>query len=176
MRYYSRAVQIIRSYHDGNNDHSFLSDEIKGLQKKMQGAESNQARTKLANNMRAIETYMQLYGDRKWRIVTCPRIFHSSNSVRISATPDLAIMEGKRLRLVKLGVRKESEDPEVVRLMLRVIYQAASEKTEISPQDVLFFDISKRETLRGDRDDVALAQTIEAGCNRLQQMVRSWAA
>jgi hypothetical protein len=176
MRYYSRAVQIIRSYHDGNNDHSFLSDEIKGLQKKMQAAESSQARTKLSNNLRAIETYMELYGDRKWRIVACPRIYHSSNSVRISATPDLAIMEGKRLRLVKLGVRKESEDPEVIRLMLRVIYQAASGKAEISPQDVLFFDVSKRETLRGDRDDVALAQTIEVGCDRLQQMVRSWAA
>lgn len=176
MRYYSRAVQIIRSYHDGNNDHSFLSCEIKELRTKMQAAESNQARTKLANNLRAIETYIELYRDRKWRIVPWPRTYHSSKSVRISANPDLAIMEGKRLRLVKLGVRKESEDPDVIRLMLRVIYQAASSKTTISPQDVLFFDVSKKETLRGDGDDVALEQTIEVGSDRLQQMVRTWAA
>lgn len=176
MRYYSRAVQIIRGYHDANNDDVFLSSEIKGLQKKSQTAESSQARTKLLNNLRAIETYMEMYGTRKWKIVSCPRIYHSSNSVRISATPDLAIMEGKRLRLVKLGVRKEAEDPEVIRLMLRVIYQAASGKAEITPQDVLFFDVSKKETLRGNISDSPLAKTIEMGCERLQQMIHSWVA
>jgi hypothetical protein len=176
MRYYSRAVQIIRSYHDAENDFAFLRAEIRGLEKKAETAESNQARTKLLNNLRAIETYMEIYGQREWKIVSCPRIYHSSSSVRISATPDLAILEGKRLRLVKLGVRKQLEDPEVIRLMLRVMYQAASAKMEISPQDVLFFDVSKRETLRGSRGDTALTQTIEMGCERLQQMVHSWAA
>jgi len=176
MRYYSRAVQIIRSYHDAENDSAFLRVEIRGLQKKAEVAESNQARTKLLNNLRAIETYMEIYGERVWKIVPCPRIYHSSSSVRISATPDLAILQGKRLRLIKLGVRKQSEDPEVIRLMLRVIFQAAAGKMEISPQDVLFFDVSKRETLRGDAGDANLAQTIEMGCERLHQMVHSWAA
>lgn len=176
MRYYSRAVQIIRGYHDAENDSAFLRAEIRGLHKKAETAESSQARTKLLNNLRAIETYMEMYGARRWKIVSCPRIYHSSGSVRISATPDLAILQGKRLRLVKLGVRKQSEDPEVIRIMLRVIYQAASGKMEISPQDVLFFDVSKRETLRGDTSDAALEQTIEMGCDKLHQMVLSWAA
>jgi len=176
MRYYSRAVQIIRGYHDAENDPAFLRAEIRGLEKKAETAESKQARTKLLNNLRAIQTYMEVYGERRWRIVPFPRIYHLSSLVRISATPDLAISEGKRLRLVKLGVRKQSEDPEVVRLMLRVIYQAASQKMEVTPQDVLFFDTSKREILRGSREDAVLAQTIENGCERLQQMVHSWAA
>jgi hypothetical protein len=176
MRYYSRAVQIIRSYHDAENDSAFLRAEIQGLQKKAETAESNQSRTKLMNNLRAIVTYMEIYGEREWRIVPCPRIYHSSSSVRISATPDLAILEGKRLRLVKLGVRKQPENSEAIRLMLRVMYQAASSRMEISPQDVLFFDVSKRETLRGIKGDAALAKTIEMGCARLHQMVQSWAA
>ena len=176
MRYYSRAVQIIRGYHDVENDSLFLRTEIHNLQKKADTAESNQARVKLLNNLRAIETYMEIYGNREWKIVSCPRIYHFSRSVRISATPDLAILEGKRLRLVKLGVRKQSEDPEVVRLMLRVIFQAAAEKLEINPQDVVFFDVSKRETIRGNKSDAALAQTIEMGCERLHHMVHSWAA
>lgn len=176
MRYYSRAVQIIRGYHDAENDSTILRSEIQGLQKKAEIAESSQARTKILNNLRAIETYMEVYGARKWKIVPCPRIYHASSSVRISATPDLAILEGKRLRLVKLGVRKQSEAPEVVRLMLRVMFQAASGKMEISPRDIVFFDISKREVLRGSREDAVLARTIEMGCDRLQQMVRSWAA
>jgi hypothetical protein len=153
-----------------------LRNEVRGLQKRVETAESAQARTKLLNNLRAIETYMELFSGREWKIVSCPRIYHSSSSVRISATPDLAILEGKRLRLVKLGVRKQSEDPEVIRLMLRVIYQAAAGKMDISPQDVLFFDVSKREVLRGSKGDAALAQIIEIGCERLHQMVHSWAA
>jgi len=176
MRYYSRAVQIIRTYHDENNDHSFLASEIKGLRNKAQAAESIQARTKMANNLRAIETYMELYGDRKWKIVSCPRIYHCSNSIRISATPDLAITEGNRLRLIKLGVRKGSEDREVIRLMLRVIYQAASGKAQISPKDVLFFDVANKETLHGNWNDAILAQAIEVGCERLRQMLGSQAA
>ena len=176
MRYYSRAVQIIRGYHDAGNDLAFLRAEIRSLEKKAGIAESKQARTKLLNNLRAIETYMEIFGRREWKIVPCPRIYHSSSSVRISATPDLAIMEKNRLRLVKLGVRKESENPEVIRLMLRVIYQAASGRMKINPQDVLFFDVAKRETLRGSESDTALEQTIEIGCERLHQMVHSWAA
>lgn len=176
MRYYSRAVQIIRGYHDAENDSAFLRAEMRSLQTKAETALSTQAKTKLLNNLRAIETYMGTYGDRKWKIVPCPRIYHSSNSVRISATPDLVIVEGKRLRLIKLGVRKASEAPEVIRLMLRVIYQAAGQKLDILPQDVVFFDVSKRETLRGSRSDLDLEQTIETGCARLHQMVHSWAA
>jgi hypothetical protein len=176
MRYYSRAVQIIRGYHDAGNDSSSLRSEIRGLEKKAETAESNQARTKLLNNLRAIEAYLEIYGERKWRIIPCPRIYHSSGSVRISATPDLTVLEGKRLRLVKLGVRKQSEDPEVIRLMLRVMFQAGSGTMEISPRDVMFFDVSKREILRGSEGDAALARTIEAGCDRLHQMVHSWAA
>ncbi|MGB6193195.1 MAG: hypothetical protein WBF42_12060, partial [Terracidiphilus sp.] len=176
MRYYSRAVQIIRGYHDADNDHAFLRAEIRGLEKKAEAAESKQARTKLLNNLRAIETYMETYGERRWKIIACPRIYHSSNSVRISATLDLTIIEGKRRLLVKLGVRKASEHPEIIRLTLRVIYQAAVEKLQITPEDVFFFDISKREILRGSRGDADLARTIEMGCARLYQMVHSWAA
>src|ERR1700733_5695504 len=45
IRYYSRAVQNIRGYHDAENDDAFLRAEIRGLEKKAETAESNQART-----------------------------------------------------------------------------------------------------------------------------------
>jgi len=42
--------------------------------------------------------------------------------------------------------------------------------------DLLFFDVSKLEILRGSNGDAFLARTIEVGGERLQQMVHSWAA
>jgi predicted RecB family nuclease len=177
IRYYSRAIQIIRSYHDSDNDPKLLKSKCNELIGKAQTAESQQARTKILNNLRAVETYMEMYGERKWRIVSCPRIYHSSNSVRVSATPDFAIREGKRLRLLKLGVRKEAENPEVIRIMLRVIYQAASVRIDgIQPDDISFFDIAKKQTLHGSKKDAPLARTIDVGCQSLQQMVLGRAA
>jgi hypothetical protein len=64
----------------------------------------------------------------------------------------------------------------VIRLMLRVIYQAASGKAQISPKDVLFFDVANKETLHGNWNDAILAQAIEVGCERLRQMLGSQAA
>jgi predicted RecB family nuclease len=177
IRYYSRAIQIIRCYHDHDNDSQLLKSKCNELIGKSQVAESQQARTKILNNLRAIETYMEMYGNRKWRIVSCPRIYHISDSVRVSATPDFAIREGKRLRLVKLGVRKESENPEVIRIMMRLIYQAALERIDgIQPEDVSFFDIAKKLTRHGSKQDASLAKTIDAGCENLQQMVFARAA
>lgn len=177
IRYYSRAIQIIRNYHDSDNDQEQLKASYKGLISKIQTAESQQARTKILNNLRAVETYMEMYGQRRWKIVPCPRIYHTSASVRVSATPDFAVREGKRICLVKLGVRKESENPEVIRIMLRVIYQAAIERIDgIKPEDISFVDIAKKLTQHGSKRDASLASTIDAGCQHLQQMVLGRAA
>jgi hypothetical protein len=78
---------------------------------------------------------------------------------------------------LKLGVRKEAENPEVIRIMLRVIYQAASGRIDgIQPEDISFFDIAKKQTLHGSKKDAPLARTIDVGCQSLQQMVLGRAA
>jgi hypothetical protein len=91
--------------------------------------------------------------------------------VRISATPDLTIQDGERTRLIKLGVRKEKEIEETIRLMLRVVYQAAQTKMEIAPRDITYFDVATGEAITGDHSDKRLAQSIERGCTILHQMI-----
>ena len=49
---------------------------------------------------------------------------YTHGAVRISASPDLAVYEDGKLKLVKLGIKKQADNPEVVRIMLRVIYRS----------------------------------------------------
>ena len=69
-----------------------------------------------------------------------------------------------RLRLIKLGVRKEKETADMVRLMLRVIYQAANAKLKVAARDITYFDVRTGEALSGELSDSHLANTIEGGC------------
>lgn len=170
-RYYARAIRIIRAYHKKGNSQGYLRDELAKLSEKWQSAETRQSRTQLGMNLMAIEAYMKLFAHRTWRITPCPRIHYSSHSVRISATPDLAVVDGKRIRLIKLGVRKEKEIEDVVRVMLRVLYQACEGQIEIPPEDIAYFDVSTGEVIRGSRSDLRLASTIEGGCAALQDLV-----
>jgi hypothetical protein len=170
-RYYARAIRIIRSYHKKGNNPDYLRDELQKLSEKWQSAETRQSRTQLGMNLMAVEAYMRLFANRTWRITPCPRIHYSSHSVRISATPDLAVSDGKRIRLIKLGVRKEKEIEDVVRVMLRVIYQACEGQLAIAPEDIAYFDVSTGEVIRGAQADSRLARTIEGGCAALQELL-----
>jgi hypothetical protein len=116
---------------------------------------------------------MKSFSTKKWKVVSCPRIHYTSSEVRISGTPDLAVRVADLLRLVKLGVRKKKETTEMVRLMLRVIYQAAMAKLEISARDITYFDVSTGEAISGQPADSHLAYNIDNGCRTLQEMVRA---
>ena len=170
--YYRRAIAIIRGYHDQDNDADQVRAEVKILAKEAESAETKQARAKRLCNLLAVELYMKAFANRTWKVTRCPRIHYTSSEVRISGTPDLAIQDSKRLRLVKLGVRKEKETPDMVRIMLRVIYQAAKKKITLDARDVTYFNVRTGEAISGDASDRRLASTIDNGCSVLQQMIR----
>jgi len=84
----------------------------------------------------------------------------------------LALEETGRVRLVKLGIRKEKESEDLIRLMLRVIYQAASAKLKLGPGDVTYFDVATGDAISGNSGDGALSEAIEGGCRVLRQMMQ----
>ena len=168
--YYARAIRIIRIYHARNNDQQYLRQELRSLETKLEKASTPQTRASLRNNIRAITGYMDVYGRRKRKVVPRPRIYYSSGKVRLSASPDLAIEENGKIKLVKLGVTKDGASPDLVRIMLRVIYQAAAPTFHIEPQDVLYFDIANSARIHGSHDDSHLATTIDNGCEALAGM------
>ncbi|MGB6024608.1 MAG: hypothetical protein WBG40_05330, partial [Candidatus Sulfotelmatobacter sp.] len=110
------------------------------------------------------------YGNKKRKVVPRPRIYYSFGNVRLSASPDLAVEENGGLKLLKLGVTKDGDKPEVVRIMLRVIYQAAKTRFKIESPDVVYLDISKGVHSQGSPQDAHLATTIDNGCNALAEM------
>lgn len=169
--YYARAIRIIRLYHTKGNDREYLKHEIHGLEKKLEAATTNQARAGIRNNLRAIRSYMDIYGHRKRKIVPRPRIYYTHGNVRLSASPDLAVQEDGRLKLVKLGTTKKGASPELVRIMLRVMYQAASAEYEVQPHDVVYFDVTNAVRMRSSVEDSDLAVTIDNGCDTLAGMV-----
>jgi hypothetical protein len=171
--YYKRAIGIIRGYHDRDNDSSFVLKEMKSLYSEAETASTSQTRAKRNSNLRAVESYMRAFAGRKWKVVKCPRIHYSSSEVRISGTPDLAIQDSERLRLVKIGVRKEKETMDMVRLMLRVIYQAAKAKLQVATRDITYFDARTGEAISGEPEDSRLSTTIDNGCRVLHQMVHA---
>jgi hypothetical protein len=148
-----------------------LKREIHGLEKKLEAATTNQARAGLRNNLRAIRSYMDIYGHRKRKIVPRPRIYYTHGNVRLSASPDLAVEEDGRLKLVKLGTTKKDTSHELVRIMLRVMYQAANAEYQVQPHDVVYFDVTNAVRMRGSSEDSDLATTIDNGCDTLAGMV-----
>ena len=172
-RYYTRAIGIIRGYHDRENDFSYVTREMKSLYEEAETAYTAQARAKRRSNLYAVESYMKVFASRKWKVITCPRIYFSSSDVRISGAPDLAIQDSDRVRLVKLGVRKEKETTAMVRLMLRVIYQAAVTKLKVTTKDITYFDARTGEVISGEPADKHLAKTIDTGCRLLRQMIQA---
>jgi hypothetical protein len=173
IAYYKRAIAIIRGYHDQDNNAEYVNAEMKTLFKEAESAETPQARAKRLSNLRAVELYMKSFADRTWKVVKCPRIHYTSSDVRISGTPDLAVQYSKRLRLVKLGVRKEKEAADMVRIMLRVIYQAAKKELKLDAQDITYFYVRTGEAISGEPADRRLAAAIDSGCTTLQEMVRA---
>ena len=171
--YYNPAIAIIRSYHDQNNDAAYLKNELKQLATDIEVAATPQARTKKDRNLLAVHSYMSAFSEKKWKVVPCPRIYYSASDVRISGKPDLAVKDGSRFRLIKLGVRKEKETVEMVRVMLRVIYQAASSKLEIEAKDITYFDVKTGTAISGKQSDSTLAGAIDEGCAELQLLASS---
>jgi len=170
--YYARAIRIIRLYHTKGNDHHYLKQEIHGLEKKLELAASPQARASLKNNLRAVKSYMDIYGHRKRTLVPRPRIAYTHGTIRLSASPDLAVYEDGKLKLVKLGITKQRDNPEVVRIMLRVMYQAAkADGKKVEPHDVVYFDVANAARVRSKQEDADLASTIDNGCETLAGMV-----
>lgn len=169
--YYNSAIGLIRAYHEKENDSAFLNKSVKQLAAEIEAAATPQARSKKERNLLAVNAYMKEFADKKWKVIACPRIYYSASDVRISGKPDLAIKEGKRLRLIKLGVRKEKESFEMISVMLRVMFQAASLKLDITPKDITYFDVKTGQAISGKDSDSQLSDLIDNGCVELQLMM-----
>lgn len=168
--YYNAAVNIIRHYHVGGNDAAYLKRELKRLREKALTASTPQARAQAANNIAAVLAYMKRYGSRSMRVVARPRIRYQHGRVSVSGLPDIAVREGNRLRLLKLGTKKRKTDGRIIDFVLQTILLAAQAKgLDVREKDVLFLDV-KTEVEAHALASPDMSRSVDLACEELERM------
>ena len=168
--YYSPAVAVIRKYHAKGNDRTFLKEQLQKLMMGVEAAPNPWARAKFRNNVRVIHRYIELYGTKSWNILSRPRISLVSHGVRVSEWPDIAAEESGKVSLIKLGPAKQKESVEAIRIILRVIFSAATVRFKLEPRDITYLDIRRAVQYTGSPGDSDLDHTINSGCRSLVAM------
>lgn len=169
--YYNEALRIIRSYHQHANDPAVINQATRRLRLEQENAESTQKKIRLSHNIRAIETYLQVFGGNKFTVLPRPRLKLSVGDILISASPDLAVNEKGNLKLIKLGVVTQRLPPDLIAIMLQVILDAAiAAGIHVNAENVQYLDIARAEILRPPRDEITSRRTIENGCEDIQSL------
>jgi predicted adenine nucleotide alpha hydrolase (AANH) superfamily ATPase len=169
--YYSPAVNVIRIYHERNNDKKYMTQQIKLLEKEYRSAKNPWALAKFKHNLRCINEYLDRFGDYSMVIMPRPRIAYLRDNVRVSASPDLAIESNGEVILVRLGTSKKKENAQIIEIILRITFEAAKKRFEkIAPKNVLYLDLTSSGHQLGASEDPDLMKTIDRACAQVAQL------
>src|SRR4029077_2338328 len=168
--YYAEARQAIRNYHGEGNDPATLVGAVDSLRAEADRSEGH-TRTRLEHNIRALESYLEHFADRKFKILQAPRLEYAHRTVAVSATPDLFVEESGREKLIKPELGADVPDKTMIKIILQVSYDAAIRAgLQIRPQDVIYLDASRAVQHRGARVRARLRRDIEAACENIEAM------
>jgi hypothetical protein len=168
--YYAEARQAIRDYHAGENDPTTLIGAVDSLRAEADRSDG-QTRNRLEHNIRALESYLEHFADKRFKILPTPRLGYSHRSVTVAATPDLFVEESGRRKLIKLELGADAPDRAMVKIILQVTYEAARRAgLGIRPQDVIYLDASRAVQHKGARARARLQRDIEAACENIEAM------
>ena len=172
--YYNEALRVIRLYHKKGNDHAVVKYALRRLRQERDASEKPQKKARLRQNIRAIESYFNLFGQRKFEVQPGRRLKLTVGKVTISATPDLVVKESGTLHLIKLGVVKQQLHPDLVPTMLQVILDAAI-KADISIEsaNVMYLDLTNENVIRAAKDGKSVGRAIQNACDDVAVMWRN---
>jgi hypothetical protein len=169
--YYNEALRVIKLYHKKGNDQAVIKYALRRLRQEREASDKPQKKARLNQNIRAIESYFQLFGQRKFEVLPSPRLKLTVGKVTISATPDLMVKESGTLHLIKVGVVKQKLHPDLVPIMLDVILDAAI-KAEISidPANVMYLDLTNENIIRAAKNSTSIRRTVQNACDDVESM------
>jgi len=140
-RYYQLAIAAIRAYHAAGNDIAVFEKNIHELQARAEATTKPWERPKLANNIRAIEAYRRVYGNRHFTICPNHRLEYRINEIIVTARPDLWVQENDTQVLLKIGLAKKR--PAYVDILLTIIRKAAvNSGYRIRSKNIVYLDVS----------------------------------
>ena len=168
--YYGEARQAIRDYHSKGNNPATLVKAIGDLRAEADRA-AGQTQTRLEHNIRAVESYLRHFANRRFRVLQTPRLEYSHQNVAIGATPDLFVEEKGCEKLIKLELGADAPDRAMVKIILQVMYEAAlSHGIRVRPQDVICLDATRAVQHKGAKVRARLTREIEAACENIEAM------
>jgi len=168
--YYADARRAIKEYHDSENDAAVIAyavDDLKGKAHR----ETERKRTRLEHNIRALESYLDNFGDKNFKVLAMPELKYSRGAVVVSAIPDLCVQQDGRKKLIKLDFGSKEPDTKLVNIIIQVIYQAASsEGLPVTPKDVIYLDVPRGRVHKGARVRTRLNKEIQAACDNIEAL------
>jgi hypothetical protein len=168
--YYGEARRAIRDYHSKGNSPATLVKAIEDLRAEADRA-AGQAQRRLEHNIRAVESYLKHFANRRFRVLQTPRLGYSRQNLYVSATPDLFVEEKGREKLIKLELGADAPDRAMIKIILQVMYEAAlSNGVRVRPQDVIYLDASRAVQHRGAKARARVTREIEAACENIEAM------
>ena len=144
--YYQLAIAVIRAYHSNGNDLGIFQKSIHELQAQAESTTKRWERTKLLNNIKAIEAYRRIYGSRQFTICSNHRLEYRIGDIVITARPDLWVEENGTQVLLKIGIAKKR--PAYVDILLTILRKAAiSSRHRIRSKNIVYLDVSNGKEL-----------------------------
>jgi len=167
---YSETRAAIRDYHESGNDIAVLLTAVERLTKKRaEHPEKDSGR--IDDNVRAIKAYIAHFSKNKFTVLKTPRPIYFYEQVEVSATPDLYVEENGTRKLIKLDFNQQKPKDDAVKIMLKVMYEAAaSAQLGVKPKDVVYLDVSRKEQHTGAKLNTSLKKQIDAALATIQDM------
>lgn len=168
--WYSEARAVIRDYHEGGNNAATIVTAIEKLiAKRVQNPAKNAARIK--DNIRALETYLKHFSDRKFLILETPKPTYTHGEVTVNTSPDLYVDESGKKKLIKLDFSEKKPNEDAVEIQLKVMHEAASmARLPVQPADVVYLDITRQTQYNGKKLNKKLKKNIDAACETIEDI------
>ena len=167
---YSEARAAIKKYHESSNDVATLLAAVAALKKK-ELANPDKDANRIHDNIRAIEAYMKYFSKNNFIVLDNPKPKYMHSNVEVSASPDLYVEEKNVKKMIKLDFNSLALDKESIKVILKVMYEAASAKhLEIVPKNVIYLDVSRNEQHCGEKLNKQLKKDIDAALETIEDI------
>lgn len=168
--YYREARDLVAEYHRHGHPTEWLRSKAAVLQSTA-AALGGRVATRLRHNVRGLTDYATHFTAKEYDVLPERKLSLTYGPVRISVLPDLHVREKGRERLLKLEFSKGEPDPDVVKIISQIMFEAALDaRLPVKSTDVLYLDIARGARHKGARVGARMRTEIDAACANIAAM------
>ncbi len=170
LTYYRDARRAVARLHGCGREPAWLAAQATMLDKQAE-SEVARRRTRLRTNASAVRAYARHFGHRNFGVLDIVRLGFEIDDVRVTATPDLFVVDQGRRTIVKLDFGVQEPKPETVAIITQTLFEAArSAGLRVAAKDVRYFDVRRGREYRGARLGSRRAKDIRSACVQISAL------